>query len=230
MTTVRKGATLRTKSGCWTCKPLPFHMVEASGLYLTMCSFFEGRLRRKKCDEAKPNCKGCQRNHRLCVWPTEAELVDRRHVPRRKLMDECNSTSIIMAESMTTDVRRQTLEAAIVHHFEDRLLRHLENPDISPAFYIGFHSWLGELIHRDESLQCAISAISASHLHSIDKTPGMQSLALEYYSRSVKAMSVAIMRINHCGAMTPLLPSVIMLYIHGVSILPNGLYMTIQSC
>ena len=38
----------RTKSGCAACK-----------------------LRKKKCDERKPRCEGCQRNYLLCTWPSE---------------------------------------------------------------------------------------------------------------------------------------------------------------
>ncbi len=40
----------RTKTGCLTC-----------------------RVRRKKCDEAKPVCTGCERNKLICSWPSKGK-------------------------------------------------------------------------------------------------------------------------------------------------------------
>ncbi|KAJ9417925.1 hypothetical protein QL093DRAFT_2591373 [Fusarium oxysporum] len=56
---IRSKARLRTQTGCLKC-----------------------RKRRKKCDEVKPQCKGCIRNGLECTWPTAADLIaDPRRAP-----------------------------------------------------------------------------------------------------------------------------------------------------
>ncbi|EGU84579.1 hypothetical protein FOXB_04896 [Fusarium oxysporum f. sp. conglutinans Fo5176] len=61
-------ARLRTQTGCLKC-----------------------RKRHKKCDEVKPQCKGCIRNGLECTWPTAADLIaDRRRAPLSwKIRREC---------------------------------------------------------------------------------------------------------------------------------------------
>ena len=60
---LRARAVLRVRTGCLTC-----------------------RVRKKKCDEQKPRCRGCTRNHLNCRWPREQtaseedESVTRRDV------------------------------------------------------------------------------------------------------------------------------------------------------
>uniref|UniRef100_A0A8H7K1E1 Zn(2)-C6 fungal-type domain-containing protein n=1 Tax=Bionectria ochroleuca TaxID=29856 RepID=A0A8H7K1E1_BIOOC len=52
---------LRVKTGCLTC-----------------------RSRKKKCDETKPVCIGCERNGFLCEWPSRTTSSDRRAHKRRR--------------------------------------------------------------------------------------------------------------------------------------------------
>lgn len=54
-TTSRSQAILRVRTGCLTC-----------------------RARKKKCDEQKPTCRGCARNHLECSWPSIRETISRR--------------------------------------------------------------------------------------------------------------------------------------------------------
>ncbi|OWB85483.1 hypothetical protein B5S33_g4151 [[Candida] boidinii] len=51
----------RTKTGCFCC-----------------------RKRKKKCDELKPICSGCSRNHLTCVYPTEESLKKKSTIPKKK--------------------------------------------------------------------------------------------------------------------------------------------------
>lgn len=50
------------------------------------------RLRRKKCDEQKPACKSCERQHLLCSWPSEQTSAAQQpdFAWRRKLKAGCS--------------------------------------------------------------------------------------------------------------------------------------------
>lgn len=43
------------------------------------------KQRRKKCDERKPTCSGCDRNQLLCTWPDPNKREKPRHVKKRIL-------------------------------------------------------------------------------------------------------------------------------------------------
>ncbi|KAH7383949.1 fungal-specific transcription factor domain-containing protein [Pyrenochaeta sp. MPI-SDFR-AT-0127] len=61
----------RTTTGCLTC-----------------------RMRRKKCNDARPTCIGCQRNHLICTWPTD----------RKAFQEILSSRSTAQKPPKTTDV------------------------------------------------------------------------------------------------------------------------------
>lgn len=74
---------------------------------------------------------------------------------------------------------------------------------------------------EDKSLRYSVLASAASHMHNTAPNPGMQSLALNYYSRSIKGLSTTLSQLNdidlakHDG----FLMSIMLLYLHGVSLL-----------
>ncbi|KAJ6110906.1 fungal Zn binuclear cluster domain-containing protein [Penicillium sp. IBT 16267x] len=61
-------AKLRTRTGCLQC-----------------------RRRRKKCDEARPQCAGCSRNRLQCVWPSDKQRKDGQ--TRRIRLEEGSSSN-----------------------------------------------------------------------------------------------------------------------------------------
>lgn len=61
----RSRPTLRVRTGCLTC-----------------------RTRKKKCDEQKPRCRGCTRNHFDCLWPGEKTISFANRSERNQSVDE----------------------------------------------------------------------------------------------------------------------------------------------
>ena len=70
---------------------------------------FEGRQRRKKCNEAlKPmRCERCIKSKRACVWPTPEDLIDRRNVRGSKF-----SKSPSPSSSIENEIREMKLAVA----------------------------------------------------------------------------------------------------------------------
>ncbi|KAJ5535943.1 fungal Zn binuclear cluster domain-containing protein [Penicillium frequentans] len=66
-------AKLRTRTGCLQCK-LPRNAIS----FIDAKKAYAGRKRRKKCDEARPQCAGCSRNRIQCVWPSDKQRKDGR--------------------------------------------------------------------------------------------------------------------------------------------------------
>lgn len=57
----------RSKSGCLTC-----------------------RLRHKKCEEQKPTCDGCMRNHLICTWPQTNQSRKSKSISKERLTHASN--------------------------------------------------------------------------------------------------------------------------------------------
>ncbi|KAJ5992030.1 fungal Zn binuclear cluster domain-containing protein [Penicillium sp. IBT 35674x] len=74
-------AKLRTRTGCLQC-----------------------RKRRKKCDEARPQCAGCSRNRLQCVWPSDKQRKDgriRRISSEEKLISNGSEDGLSLVDSPT---------------------------------------------------------------------------------------------------------------------------------
>lgn len=67
----------RTKNGCQPC-----------------------RLRRKKCDEEKPKCGGCKRNHLMCGWPGPQDVTMKK--PEKSSRNSRLSSHVIVAPDSPT--------------------------------------------------------------------------------------------------------------------------------
>lgn len=111
------------------------------------------------------------------------------------------------------------LEQDFSRHFFDNYYGLLILPGCHPDFYYG---WLGEILAfmvPHESLYYAVMACAASHIQSIKASARVQEIALTYYSTAITKMSQILTTAqqpqNHDG----LLLSIMLLYIHGVSIL-----------
>lgn len=100
------GSSSRSKKGCFTC-----------------------RLRRKKCDEQKPRCTGCQRNYLACNWPRYDKQTLRSFSSER----EDDQLLIESSQAGALDKNRQ---AFLEHDEEDKykdneLLRFILGPFVN---------------------------------------------------------------------------------------------------
>ncbi|KAH8811157.1 fungal-specific transcription factor domain-containing protein [Xylogone sp. PMI_703] len=98
----RYARSLRTTTGCLTC-----------------------RLRRKKCEEQKPICIGCQRNHLICTWPS-ATSASRPW--RKKLLNAMPPQTTALVENKIISKRiEKTRPSSISSQFNSLALppRHL---------------------------------------------------------------------------------------------------------
>lgn len=214
-------ASLRTKTGCLTC-----------------------RRRKKKCDEQRPECAHCVALQRECTWPTIDLLVDRRNRARRAppLKADTDRHSVEQANEATCLVSLQSplsvagcgvvvrtletgLESAIAHHFVDHFYPHLLSLDCDRQFRLEWLRSIQEWMPNCTGLRYSVLANAASHLFLAGQCSRMQDLALHYYNRSLRGLSTAI---SQCDMSewkyggNDILTSMIFLYLHGN--IGNGTY------
>lgn len=207
-------ASLRTKTGCLTC-----------------------RKRRKKCDEQRPKCGGCAASQRACTWPTIDLLVDRRNRPRHALplRSDAGRNNVEQASGATclattgspllgagSEIVLRTLgpdlEVAIARHFVDEYYPRLISLDCDQQFRLEWLRSIQESMPHCAGLRYSVLANAASHLFLAGQSSRMQDLALHYYTRSLRGLSTAISRSDtnewKCGK-NDILTSMIFLYLHG---------------
>jgi hypothetical protein len=202
-----------------------------------------GRNRKKKCDEARPACQRCTVLGLRCEWPTEEDLVDRRHAPNRSsrqssspqlqqpdLRDRSVGNGIVSmahtswmvdpriclwSESTAHQVLSRDLKPVISRHFIDTYYGLLILPNCHPEYYWGWINEIQELMVEHESLQYSVLANAASHIHFIDASSQMQELALTYYSKALRGLSELLVKASQLENHNGLLMSVMLLYLHG---------------
>lgn len=209
---------LRKKTGCLSCK---LRREQRSSRAKR-----SGRRRHKACDETKPVCDRCSRSGHRCEWPSSTELVDRRYASHPKSRySNSNDTSTICLRFEDTAHFQLTigLQVIISRHFIENYYGFLLLPNCHPAFYDGWIHDIQELMITDESLRYSVLANAASHIHNRDTNPNMQSLALQYYSKSIKGLSYALIQADdpYLESCDGLLMSIMLLYLHGVSVLTS---------
>lgn len=214
-------ASLRTKTGCLTC-----------------------RQRRKKCDEQRPKCTSCVASKRACTWPTIDLLTDRRNRPRNTIplkssANQCDveqakgATCLVPADSPISlagsELALRTLgtdlEVAIARHFVDDFYPRLISLDCDQQFRLEWLRSIQESMPHCAGLRYSVLANAASHLFLAGESSRMQDLALRYYTRSLRGLGTAISRSDtnewKCGR-NDILTSMIFLYLHGN--MGNGTY------
>ncbi|KAJ9640173.1 hypothetical protein H2204_003398 [Knufia peltigerae] len=200
-----------------------------------------GRNRKKKCDEARPECLRCKTLGLRCEWPTPGDLVDRRCAstrPRRSaspqqhqqhVEPELTSLEIttsahralldprisLFSASAAHQVLKQDLKPVISRHFIDIYYGLLILPNCHPEYYWGWINEIQELMVQHESLQYSVLANAASHIHFIDDSSQMQELALTYYSQALRGLSELLVKASQVENHNGLLMSVMLLYLHG---------------
>jgi hypothetical protein len=112
------------------------------------------------------------------------------------------------------------LEVIISRHFIENYYGFLLLPNCHRVFQDGWISEIQELMATNRGLRYSVFANAASHIHNIDTHQGMQSLALQYYSKSIRELSGVLDQANnpYIATCNGFLTSVIFLYLHGVRI------------
>ena len=163
----------RTKSGCLSC-----------------------RTRHTKCDEMKPICGGCVRNHLLCSWPGFARANSpsgsaaaedpalARHITSSY---QVHSSSPEYALSHWPRLKGRPTEQRLLHHYIERSVKRLvvKNGAGNP-----FLVYLLPLAQQNEGFLHAAFAISASHLSYDD--PKSHAVALAHYGIALRAAKYLI--------------------------------------
>jgi hypothetical protein len=207
-------ASLRTKTGCLTC-----------------------RKRKKKCNEQRPKCLYCVTSQRTCVWPSVDLLIDGRNRARRassqssdagrqKIRQPDDAKALVSTGSSMLaadfDIALRTLgsglEVAIAHHFVDHYYPHLISFDCDPTFRLEWLSSIQKSMPQCTSLRYSVLANAASHIFLTGQCPQMQDLAIHYYTRSLRGLGTAISHLDTSNwqfAHNDILTSIIFLYLHG---------------
>jgi hypothetical protein len=107
----------------------------------------------------------------------------------------------------------------VSRHFSEKYYDLLLLPSCHPAFHDGWIKDIKELMVDDRALRYAVLANAASHISIMDTNPGMESLALSYYSRAITGLSDILAHANdqYLASCDGFLMSVMLLYLHGVS-------------
>jgi hypothetical protein len=214
-------ASLRTKTGCLTC-----------------------RSRKIKCDEQRPKCACCVASQRVCTWPTIDLLVDRRNRARHALpprsdadqhgIEQTNSATCLDSIGLPLstagfDIVFRTLETglevAMIRHFVDDFYPHLINLDCDRQFRLEWLRSIQEWMPHCMGLRYSVLANAASNLFLAGQCSRMRDLALHYYTRSLRGLATTISQSEtsewKCGG-NDVLTSMIFLYLHGN--MGNGTY------
>jgi hypothetical protein len=213
---------LRGKTGCLSCK---YYEIIQSSIADQL-----GRHRRKKCDERRPVCARCAMSGRVCDWPNIKQLVDRRYTshPQSRYGTGDNITLIsLQSEQTAREQLTIDLEVIISRHFIEEYYCFLLLPNCHRAFRDGWIGEIKELMTSDESLRYSVLANAASHIHNRDANPSMQSISLQYYSRSLRGLTIILDQASnpYLASCNALLMSVMLLYLHGC--MGKGTYLDI---
>lgn len=203
----RRGPTLRTKTGCVTC-----------------------RQRRKKCDEAHPACIRCISAQHDCVWPSPDQLKDRRNLSRKDLQPKLIANDdrqdgavqvlprIVPNEVRLTDtVSEECLQMVVGRHFIEDCYSLLLNSDSHPSFHDDWSQDIQGAMLSCTSLYYSVLANSASHLFLSDGKTQMEQRALAYYSRSLRDLGQILSLPSREDPIrrNDILTSVVFLYLNG---------------
>lgn len=173
------------------------------------------RLRRKKCDEARPQCLGCTRNGILCVFPEpgnveHARLLRRTNCTRRQpvkpplgpnssnrsaSIDEPPSPAMFRPAQCITPASpylRRPASQRLLHHYVHRTSKAMATcRDMKSPF-------LTELIPvamaNDELVLNAILACSGIHLAALSGS-AVDSTTWVHYGQAVQSQKFALTRL-----------------------------------
>lgn len=228
MTTVRSmvpisSATLRTKTGCLTC-----------------------RTRRKKCNEERPQCGNCLKSGRVCSWPSENDLFDRRHSRTSRTSPAASKSpevsvaqttpsqlTVCRSSGATTSICREIafgtdlfnsgmfksdLELDCFHQFVEGFLPLLILPSTHSGFRASYIPEVVEMMVNFEGFKNVALACGAARMYTLTGSSQMDNAGITYYTQAVSQVNQALSSIDFTKETSDaVLMTVIFLYIHGVS-------------
>lgn len=159
------------------------------------------RYRRKKCDEARPVCIACDRNHLLCSWPprsrqshrgngeSSAERVPTPAGASCSMSVRNTKNDLVPPPSSMPPILRRGHNRRLLDHFTTITSKRLagravpDNPFLSYNLQIAFVS---------EMMQHTILAISSAHLLYGDSS--QDSISKEHYGVALRLVKHALTR------------------------------------
>jgi hypothetical protein len=107
------------------------------------------------------------------------------------------------------------LDLHVSQHFSHNYFPLLLLPNCYRGFYDGWLTEIQQLMVTNKSLYYSVLACSASHIFLSGSGREMNQVALSYYSRGVRELSVLLSNTSQCENHDALLMSVMLLYLHG---------------
>ncbi|CAK41775.1 hypothetical protein M747DRAFT_273831 [Aspergillus niger ATCC 13496] len=160
--------SLRTRTGCLTC-----------------------RRRKKRCDERRPSCTGCQRNRLECQWESAGSLI----WPKRRRARGTGAEKLLPDQAQ----RMVNVFSVLTPDIVSRLLRHFLNA--SPRWLstrtgprrTDYMKWLSPALSKSHVVRSCVLAIAAADLLKYyGNHPQLQHAAFEYYGQAVSSLRRAI--------------------------------------
>ncbi|KAJ5649612.1 uncharacterized protein N7484_003335 [Penicillium longicatenatum] len=149
------------------------------------------RRRKKKCDETRPSCAGCQRNNIECEWESSASLL----VPRRRFRH-----SRLSEKSLPKEAREMVHVFTVLKpDMVERLLGHFLHA--SPKWLstrtgsrrTDYLKWLSPALSESPLvMDCILTIASADLLKYHRDDLELRHVAVEYYGQAVSSLRVAI--------------------------------------
>lgn len=149
------------------------------------------RRRKKKCDEARPTCGGCQRNSLLCEWDCHnmAHKPRRqrrwRHLPEKTLPREAWGMMTIFAAP------RPDMVSRLLSHFlhsSEKWLSTRTGPRRSDHL-----QWMLPAISESPLVRSCILTIASTDLVKSNRdNPELQHMGGEYYGQAVSGLRAAM--------------------------------------
>lgn len=154
------------------------------------------RRRKKKCDETRPKCMACNRNHERCTWPAAAVRRNARNpVPERTSRPDEVDPSVTWSSltgaflsPLRASALTETSSILFAHYLAEtgRLLSALPPGSDNP-----FLTVLVPLCCNDDLLMHSLLALSGSHM-------GLGSSGIEVYTATYRHYSIAIRTLRGC--------------------------------
>ncbi|KAE8420360.1 hypothetical protein BDV36DRAFT_249722 [Aspergillus pseudocaelatus] len=166
----RRKDAKRTKSGCLSC-----------------------RVRHTKCDETKPICGGCVRNHLLCTWPNSGKtIITSASAGSDRPEQSQNATSLRRlspnrALSLWPRLNGRSGEQRLLQHYIERSAQRLVIRDVIKNPFLAY---MLPLAQQNDGFLHAVFAISASHLSYDDQQSHI--VALSHYGVALRAVKYLI--------------------------------------
>lgn len=176
-------------------------------------------MRRKKCDETRPRCAGCTRNHLECAWPSGNDNADKRQDRQNnnRFRNSSRASTVLSIYKLPPPVSMphpfQLREHCYLYrYFASELLPRLVRQD-SLARY-GDQTYMLRLATEFPPLMGALVSIAGMHLTSSPHWP--VSRAIESYIQTLMGLQGILRHSGYLKYSDALLATVITLAVFEV--------------